>query len=222
MNRILEPELMEDQAQAEAYTTADFSEADTLMIQAFCESFPDVELNGSVLDLGCGPGNMTFRFAEQFPRCEVLGVDGSAAMLHIANERKESRLELRERIRFIHGIIPQITIPVGPYAAIISNSFLHHLHHSEVLWELINQYAQTGCKILIMDLFRPNSQQQAQSLVGRYASSEPDILQRDFYNSLLAALTTDEVKQQLLTAGLDGLVVRKVSDRHMIIVGEMS
>ncbi|WP_305908613.1 class I SAM-dependent methyltransferase [Methylomarinum sp. Ch1-1] len=222
MKRRLEPELMEDPLQAEVYAAADFAEADSLMLQAFNEAFPEVELQGPVLDLGCGPGNMAFRFAERFPRCQVIGVDGSAAMLAIADQRKKSRAELIDRIRFLQGIIPKVRIPAGPYAAIISNSFLHHLHRPEVLWGLISHYAQPGCQILIMDLYRPDSPQQAQGLVEKYASSEPEVLRRDFYHSLLAALTPDEVKQQLATVGLGELVVRKTSDRHMIIVGQKS
>lgn len=220
MKRTVEPELMDDQAQAEAYAAADFSDADTLMLQTFNDAFPGLGLEGPVLDLGCGPGNMTFRFAEQFPRCQLIGVDGSAPMLNIAEERKQSRPELKERIRFIHGIIPQVAIPEQSYAAIVSNSFLHHLHNPESLWALINQQAQSGCKIMVMDLFRPDSPQQAQSFVDRYAASEPEILQRDFYNSLLAALTPDEITQQLRSAGLTELAVRKISDRHLIVVGE--
>lgn len=222
MTRTLEPELMDDHAQAEAYAAADFSEADALMLQNFNDSFPDLELKGTVLDLGCGPGNITFRFAEQFPKCQLIGVDGSDAMLNIANERKASKPAQKNCIRFIRGIIPHMTIPDEPYSAIVSNSFLHHLHHPEILWELINQHAQPGCKILIMDLFRPDSPSQARALVDLYAASEPEVLKRDFYNSLLAALTPDEIRQQLLAAELTELAVRKVSDRHMVIAGEKS
>lgn len=222
MTRTLEPELMDDHAQAEAYAAADFSEADALMLQSFNDSFPDSELEGPVLDLGCGPGNITFRFAEQFPRCQLIGIDGSDAMLSIANKRKASKPAQKNRIRFIRGIVPHIAIPNEPYSAIVSNSFLHHLHHPAILWELINRHAQPGCKILIMDLFRPASPRQAQALVDLYAASEPEVLKRDFYNSLLAALTPDEVKQQLLAAELTELAVHEVSDRHMVIAGEKS
>ncbi len=219
MKRTLEPELMQDQKQAEAYAAADFSEADQLMVQTFAECFNNEQLIGPILDLGCGPGNITFGFAKQFPQNQVIGIDGSREMLQFAIERKNSRPGFNERIQFIHGTIPQVSIPFGPFSAIVSNSFLHHLHRPEVLWTLINRYAKPGCRILIMDLFRPASAKIAQSLVEQYACNEPEILQRDFYNSLLAAFTPDEINQQLATADLTELEVRKVSDRHIIIVG---
>lgn len=219
MKRTVEPELMENQKQAEAYAAADFSEADQLMVQTFTECFYNEQLVGPILDLGCGPGNITFGFAEQFPQNQVIGIDGSREMLQFASERKNSRPGFNERIQFIYGIIPHVSISYGPFSAIVSNSFLHHLHRPEELWKFINQYAKPGCRILIMDLFRPASTKMAQSIVEQYAINEPEILQRDFYNSLLAAFTPDEINQQLATANLTELEVRIVSDRHIIIVG---
>ncbi len=70
-----------------------------------------------------------------------------------------------------------------------------------------------------MDLFRPDSIEQAAALVERYAAGEAEILRRDFYLSLLAALTPDEVEKQLREANLAELSVRNVSDRHMMISG---
>jgi hypothetical protein len=39
-------------------------------------------------------------------------------------------------------------------------------------------------------------------MVQQHASGEPDVLQQDFYHSLLAAFTAEEVEKQLLAAGL--------------------
>ena len=38
----------------------------------------------SVVDLGCGPGNITGILRHRFPRAELVGIDGSAAMLEKA------------------------------------------------------------------------------------------------------------------------------------------
>jgi hypothetical protein len=70
-----------------------------------------------------------------------------------------------------------------------------------------------------MDLIRPGTAGEARRLVETYSPDEPDILKRDFYNSLLAAFEIDEVKQQLKEAGLGGLKVSRVSDRHLIVYG---
>ncbi len=69
-----------------------------------------------------------------------------------------------------------------------------------------------------MDLVRPDSEETAQAMVQDGAGSEDPILQRDFYNSLLAAFSLDEVREQLRDAGLE-LTVALAGPRHMLIKG---
>ncbi len=49
----------------------------------------------------------------------------------------------------------------------------------------------------------------------------PEILKKDFYNSLCASFEPAEVEQQLSNTGLTGLSVKIVSDRHLIVYGEV-
>lgn len=51
-----------------------------------------------------------------------------------------------------------------------------------------------------------------------YAANEPAILQRDFYCSLLAAFTLDEINDQIMRADLP-LNAEQISDRHVFISG---
>ena len=219
MHRITEPELMDDQAQAEAYAAADFAEAHSRIVDSFDNCFPGEDVAGYILDLGCGPGDICFRFAARFPVCSVMGVDGSRAMIRLANERKARDSVTDDRVRFIEGLLPGAPIPEMPFAAVISNSLLHHLHEPLVLWETILRYASPGTKVYVVDLFRPETVVEAQRLVSEYASGEPDILRRDFYNSLCAAFEPGEVEAQLATAGLAGLAVDVISDRHLAVHG---
>ena len=41
---------------------------------------------GSILDIGCGPGNSTAQLAKRFPTAEILGVDSSDNMLERAGK----------------------------------------------------------------------------------------------------------------------------------------
>jgi hypothetical protein len=70
-----------------------------------------------------------------------------------------------------------------------------------------------------MDLLRPDSPEEAQAIVGRYAAKEPEILRRDFYHSLLAAFTEDEVAAQLAELNLSRLIIDVVDDRHWVVSG---
>ena len=171
-----------------------------------------------VLDLGCGPGDITLRIAERYPDSEVHGLDGSAAMLDFA-ERARSRSPAGARVRFIRGLVPGAELPRASYDAVVSNSLLHHLHEPAVLWRSIRKLAAPGGPIMVMDLMRARSRAHAAELVDEYAAGEPEVLRVDFYNSLLAAFEPEEVRGQLAAAGLEGLRVEPVSDRHLAVWG---
>lgn len=219
MDRIPEPELMEDPAQALAYAEADFEAPHEHFVELFGETFPHWR-GETVLDLGCGPGDITLRFARKYPLCSIEGVDGSEAMLRLGRKALEAE-GMAGRIRLIKGYLPGVEMPRQRYDAIISNSLLHHLADPMALWEAIRAHGHTGTQILVMDLMRPQSREQARAMQEAYAAGEPEVLRQDFYHSLLAAYRVEEVQAQLASAGLDTLSVQAVSDRHLTVSGAM-
>ena len=219
MDRILEPELMEEEEQGQAYAQADFSGPNKQFLDLFAAKFPDFSGSGRVLDLGCGPADILVRFARRYPQCECVGIDGAEAML-TPGRRVIEQEKLSRRISLHCQCLP-FTGNEGCFQAILSNSLLHHLHQPQVLWQTISDCAATGASILIMDLFRPGSKEAARKIVDTYAGNESKVLQADFYNSLLAAFRVDEVRNQLQQTGLD-LHCEEVSDRHLAIWGTMS
>ena len=221
MERIVEKELMDDPKHAIAYANADFETINNLVIEIFDIEFPEIEIKGTILDLGCGPGDITFRFAKRFPDSTVIGIDGAAIMIELANQRKYRETEFVNNITFIEAEIPVVPIPGIPYDLIVSNSLYHHLHDPEVLWKTILDYGSSGTKIFIIDLFRPDSKERVDWLVNEYSGNEPEILKKDFYNSLCASFEPAEVEQQLSNIGLSGLSVKIVSDRHLVVYGEV-
>lgn len=217
MKRRPEPELMDQPAQARAYAEADFSEPHDAFVTQFRERFPGHQPR-RVLDLGCGPADISCRFAQAYPDCRVLGIDGAAAMLALGEQRlQQSRLQHRVSLQLCHLPAPDLATQ-GPFDTIICNSLLHHLHDPLTLWQTICQAAAADCAVLIMDLLRPDSERQAAELVRLHAGDEADLLQHDFYHSLLAAYRPQEVATQIQYSGLQ-LAVHPISDRHMIMVG---
>ncbi|MGR9054238.1 MAG: class I SAM-dependent methyltransferase [Gammaproteobacteria bacterium] len=219
MIRTLEPELMEGEAQVEAYAKADFSEAHGRFIEMLATVADPAEFSGTALDLGCGPGDISRRFVESYPRGRLVAVDGSKPMLDYA--RIMIPAPLLERIDFIHGRLPEVKLPALRYALIFSNSLLHHLPEPRILWDFIKCVGHPGDRVAVMDLLRPGSIEQAQNMVEWYAASEPAILRHDFYHSLLAAFTMPEIHAQLEAADLD-FSVAQVSDRHVFITGSIT
>jgi len=220
MDRIPEPELMDDEEQAQAYAEADFSEPHSRFIE-LCQSIIGSGATGYALDLGCGPGDIAMRFARAYPTMCVQGVDGAQAMLDRGLEVLAKFPELSDRVELIHGVLPGARLPRETYDVIISNSLLHHLHDPQVLWQMVKHFGRAGAMVFIMDLMRPDSIDEAEALVEAYAADEPEILRRDFYNSLLAAFKLEEVRAQLQRAGLANLIVEQVSDRHLTIAGHL-
>lgn len=220
MLRIPEPELMGESEQALAYAQADFSEPNQRFVESFVAGFPGLD-RGAVLDLGCGPGDIVLRLAQRLPGLTVHGLDGSAAMLAHGEARLAAMPDLQNRVQFIEGFLPGAKLPLACYDAVLSNSLLHHLHDPQGLWKSVRAAGAPGAAVLVMDLFRPGSQAEAWQIVERYSGNEPEVLKRDFFNSLCAAFTPDEVRAQLAACGLDGLRVQTVSDRHLSVSGQL-
>ena len=217
--RIPEPELMDDEAQARAYARADFSEPHNHFVEQFKASFPRADPRHA-LDLGCGPGDITRRFARAFPNATLTGVDGSRAMLDAGREAN-SAPDLSERIQLLYGYLPGAKLPHSKYDTIISNSLLHHLDDPLVMWRCIQDYAEPGARVFVMDLLRPATREHARVLVETYSGGEPDVLKQDFFHSLLAAYRPEEVRAQLRACCFGDFVVRTVSDRHLTVCGRV-
>lgn len=216
MNRVLEPELMDDPKQAEAYARADFTEENQGFVDRFKEYFPDFS-QGKVLDLGCGPADIPIRFAKLYPACQVIGIDASTPMIQLGEQAVKQA-----------GLAGRITLRCERYEevagarivdAVISNSLLHHLPNPLQFWQKLRQLVKPGAPVLVMDLLRPESPEAAQAIVDQYAANEPDILRRDFYNSLLAAFTEDEIGSQLARMNLTRLLIDIPDDRHWVVGG---
>lgn len=221
MKRIVETEVMSEADQAKAYAEADFEAAHRLYPTLFAGKFPRRPARARVLDLGCGPCDVTIRFAKANPGYTFVAVDGSVAMLRFA-QRVVAKAGVARRIRLVAGFIPGAPIPRTKFDAILSSSFLHHLHEPDILWQTVRRYARRGAIVFVPDLRRPATTAKARAMVKKYSGGEPEVLRRDFYNSLLAAFTPGEVRAQLRKAGLSGLTVEIVSDRHLLVFGTVN
>jgi SAM-dependent methyltransferase len=221
MQRIPEPELMDDPAQALAYAQADFSASHGARIEMFRSLFPEAELTGPVLDLGCGSGDVLLRFARAFPQARFVGVDGSRPMLQLAQRAIDAEPALRDRIDVRYGIIPRCELPQAPWQLVMSHSLLHQLHEPQGLWRTLADCADSGCAVFVADLRRPPSELDARRTVQTMSKDEPEILQRDFFNSLCAAFEPDEVREQLAIAGLSHLQVTPQEPFHLSISGRL-
>jgi len=212
---------MGEAEQALAYAQADFSEPNALFIKLLGELESGELRDARALDLGCGPADIVLRFLKAYPHAECDALDGSSAMLEHARLALKELPGLAGRCRLIQDVLPSAQIPKFAYDLVLSNSLLHHLHNPQVLWQTVREAAKPGAIVLVMDLMRPPSAVWAESLVAAYAADAPEVLRKDFRNSLFAAFEPREVVAQLEEAGLAGLEVGVVSDRHLAVLGRL-
>ena len=216
---------MDDAAQAQAYADADFSEANSLFVELL-EAMAPGPMAGRLIDLGCGPGDIPLSLLRRHAGLSAVAVDGAPNMLALAEQRLAEDASLPARMRTLCCLLPfdnpADDLARGGYDFVLSNSLLHHLADPMTLWHTVKACSAPGATVLVMDLARPDDPDAAQSLVDRYAEGAPDILRRDFLNSLHAAYRTGEIEAQLQRAGLSGLDVAKVSDRHLAVSGRLT
>jgi SAM-dependent methyltransferase len=221
VKRRLEPALMAAEEQARAYAQANFSESNSLFMRLLGELKPGPLKGSRALDLGCGSADIIGRFLRTYPEATCDALVGTAVMLELARTALERLPEAATRCRLLHECLPCPTLPRAHYDLILSNSLLHQLPNPQVLWETVRQTARPGALVLVMDLMRPASAGWAEALVETYTAGEPAILRTDFRNALFAAFEPQEVVVQLREAGLNGLEVGVVSDRHLAVFGRL-
>lgn len=227
MQRCPEPELMTASEQVIAYSDADFNSGDQSFIQRLQElihqSGSDLLSGSLILDLGCGPGNISERLAVCWPACQVIGLDGSPEMIKMANKRRAALSLPTQNLSY--QLVDLSCFRMDDFdflkgaSIILSNSFLHHLHNPQTLWNVVKTFAGSNALIFHRDLRRPCTEGEVDLLCDRYTSEAPPVLRRDFQASLLAAFTADEVSDQLDEACLGCLSVSEIGDRYLEICG---
>ena len=216
---------MQIPSQVKAYADADFSRSDSMVVKGLEKYLKKVgktlNKNDFILDVACGPGNISKRIAETWPFVKVVGIDGSKEMLNEA----EKKLSENFMKNLSYELIEINSIATGekhfPFKAdvLVSNSALHHFHDPYSFWGALKKLGKTKCIHIHRDLIRPASVEKAFELKEKHLSNSPEILKKDFYASLKASFTVEEVSQQLVEAGLSQLELFQVDELYFEIIG---
>ncbi len=220
MERQPEPELMDLESEAAAYADADFAEVNAAFVERLLELIGHHD-HPVAVDLGTGPGDIPLRIAAGRGGWRILAVDASWAMLQRAREASRNATAA-EAVHFIQADVKRLPVTSRSCDIVFSNSILHHVSGTAAFWAEVRRIARRGTWVLVRDLVRPGSRDEARQLVDRYAGGESPLLQEEFYRSFLAAYTPEEVREQIAQAGLVGLGVELVTDRHLDVVGRIA
>ena len=213
MDRVLEPEVMDDAEEAAAYEAMDHGEVNAAFVDRLLElgaGGPMIEM----LDLGCGPGHIPMLVVERLPEARVLGIDLAVHMLEAAERRRvasphAARVELRR------GDAKALDLPDASFDAVFSNTLLHHLPDPAPFLAEARRVLRPGGVLLIRDLYRPSSLAELDALVARHAATASPAGRELFRASLQAALTPAELRAAADEAGLKDAELVLDTDRHM-------
>ena len=210
MERVLEPEVMDTPEEADGYDAMDHTEANS----AFVDRLVELGADGSMLDIGCGPGSIPLMVCERIATARVLGVDLAQHMLAHA-ERHRAASPVGDRVEFRLGDAKGLDFPDDSFDVVYSNTILHHIPDPEPFLREAWRVLKPGGAFLIRDLFRPDTPERARELVAMHAADANPYQQELFRASLCAALTPDELRDLVARVGMPGAEVVVDTDRHM-------
>jgi ubiquinone/menaquinone biosynthesis C-methylase UbiE len=219
--RVLEPEVMDTPDEASAYDRMDHAEVNrrfvTDLLTAAKASGVNLQSNGKqateLLDLGTGTALIPIELCRHAPGVRVRAVDAAQSMLDLATVRVRDA-GLNDRIALELVDAKRLPCQDGRFAAVISNSIVHHLPEPAVALAEAVRVTAPGGLLFFRDLLRPADRATLEQLVNTYAAGADERQRLLFADSLHAALSLDELRALVAALGFDREGVTQSSDRH--------
>ncbi len=208
--RVLEPEVMDSAEEARDYDQMDHSQVNRVFVTDFLSCWNG---QGPVLDVGTGTAQIPLELCRHSSKVQITAIDLAEHMLQVGRENVR-KAGFPERIRLERQDGKHLPYPAKSFAAVISNSIVHHIPEpAAVLAEIIRVAGPSGL-LFIRDLLRPTSDDQVRHLVATYAGNSNAHQQKMFDDSLRAALSLEEIRSLIADLGFDPATVEQTTDRH--------
>ena len=231
MEREIEPELMETKEQVISYANADFSVGENLFI-AFINDYLKIhkiklKSGDLIVDLGCGPGNISEKISLNWPFVKVLGIDGSKEMINKAKIKRDKykNKEIFNNLNYLVEDVKKINLRNisinSKIKLLVSNSLIHHITHID---EFLNSICKLSTKHTInfhKDLKRPLNKAFALELKSKCSKKYNKILTNDYFASLKASYRPNELEERILKKKLSGLKVIEDGEDYLIVYGKV-
>ena len=231
MNREPEPELMNKKSQVKAYCAADFSLGENNLIKFISNYLKinniNLSRNDLIVDLGCGPGNISEKLSERWPEVNVLGIDGSQEMIREAESRvfKSKIIDKYRNLNYVCSDIREIysheIFSKKEITLLVSNSFIHHIIDLDHFFKFIINLSNKETINFHKDLIRPKDEQMALKLKDKCSQKFSSILTNDYYASLKASYRKNEVQEKILELNLNSMNVIEETKEYLIVYGKV-
>jgi ubiquinone/menaquinone biosynthesis C-methylase UbiE len=212
--RVLEPEEMAGADEAAEYDAMDFSATDEMFARRAAEL---ARPQTWIVDVGCGNAKIPLSIASLAPASPVCAVEMSSEMLAVAVRNRSNGDTAARKTAFLRGDAKRLPFASGSVGLVISNSLIHHIPDpARVFTEIarIVDGPQNQPRILIRDLLRPESEARLAEIAEKYSSGWSPLQRRLYTDSLHAALSLEEVRAYASGAGLRGIRIEQITDRH--------
>ena len=231
MERVPESEFMETKEQVLSYAAADFLESEENLIKVISTYLEVNKINLTnedlIIDLGCGPGNISEKLSLKWPHTSVIGIDGSKEMILKAKSQKNrnNKKNIFNNLSYVLADIKKIQLSditsKNKLTLLVSNSLIHHITHLDDFFNSIINLSTTDTVNFHKDLIRPINEESALELKLECASKYNDILTNDYYASLKAAYRKDELEKIILDKELPHLRVIEENEKYLIVYGKV-
>jgi len=210
LTRILEPEVMDTPEEAGDYDSMDHSAVNRTFVSDFLGVWHG---RSPVLDVGTGTALIPIELCRSHPTAEVVGIDLAEHMLALGRRNVE-RAGLGARIRLERANGREMNYADGTFAAVMSNSIVHHIPKPEDTIAEMIRVCGAGGTLFVRDLMRPPDRATLEHLVQTYAGEANAHQKKMFGDSLHAALTLDEIRAIIDRFGFPAESVQVTTDRH--------
>lgn len=212
MERILEPEIMDGILQVEEFDSANRDYSIKSIVYWFEKMIPI--RTGTIVDIGCGTCKLDIELCKRFPGLSILGIDGSSNMIELAKKNiSENKLNINVKHEMFNNLI------LDPHECVISIGTLHHVHDHKIFWETIKRITRPGSYVFVSDILRPKDLTDVEIIIENLIPDSTLVWKQDFKNSLCAAYSLAEIKEQLDIHDINlSINIQKNNIGEMIII----
>jgi ubiquinone/menaquinone biosynthesis C-methylase UbiE len=208
--RTLEPEVMDSPEEARDYDAMDHCAVNRVFAGDFLAVWDG---RNPILDVGTGTAQIPIELCRRSQEARVTAIDLAEHMLRVGRQNVE-RAGFSDRIQLQLCDAKHTPFADGHFAAVISNSIVHHIPEpAHVLAEIV-RVVRPGGLLFIRDLLRPDNEAALEHLVTKYAGDANAHQQRMFRESLHAALSLPEIRSLVAGLHFDPETVQQTTDRH--------
>jgi len=208
--RRLEPEVMDSPEEARDYDAMDHTLANRVFVADFLAVWDG---DNPILDVGTGTAQVPIALCGQSATARITAIDLAGHMLAVGRANVE-QAGLTDRITLERQDAKRLPYPDGAFAAVISNSIVHHIPEPGCVLAEMVRICRPGGVLLVRDLLRPPDETTWRALVATYAGDTNDHQRQMFADSLQAALSLAEVRTLVAALGCAATEVRQTTDRH--------